>query len=181
MQRMTDALSRMLNDPSTRLAMRTLGDREEEMRSLAANRSYQRSESEQQMDEGEDVPSDSTNNNPTEEIQPEINPDGREDEQIHENDATEETNETVEAMEQPGTGNIKQVPDITVEHCSQSMAPDQKELDSSSHEDKNDTSSIETENKSGKEQKVLGASAYVQNINQQLGLLEKCSVDKSGL
>ena len=28
MQRMTDALSRMLNDPSTRLAMRTLSERE---------------------------------------------------------------------------------------------------------------------------------------------------------
>ena len=38
MQRMTDALSRMLNDPSTRRAMRTLGDRE-----VAATRNYQRS------------------------------------------------------------------------------------------------------------------------------------------
>ena len=37
MQRMTDALSRMLNDPSTRLAMRSLGERE-----TLATRQYQR-------------------------------------------------------------------------------------------------------------------------------------------
>ena len=33
MQRMTDALSRMLNDPSTRLAMRTLSERDRQQRS----------------------------------------------------------------------------------------------------------------------------------------------------
>ena len=174
MQRMTDALSRMLNDPSTRLAMRTLGDRE-----ASATRNYERSQSEQQIDEGEEITSD-TNNNPTEEVQSEINPDRREDEQMHENDASEETHEPVEGMEESGTGSVKQIPDITVEHCSQNIAIDQKQIDLSSHEAKDDTSNIETENNSDKEQKVLGASA-IQKPIEQLELSEKCSDDKTGL
>ena len=169
MQRMTDALSRMLNDPSTRLAMRTLGDREAS--------AIQRSQF--TTDEGEEITSD-TNNNPTEEVQPEINPDRTDDEQMHDNDASKETHRSMEGMDESAAGSLKQVPDITVEHCSQTMATDHKELDLSSHEDKNDTSNIETENKSDNEQTVLGASAP-ENINEQSELSEKCSVDKTGL
>ena len=173
MQRMTDALSRMLNDPSTRLAMRTLGDRE-----VAATRNYQRSQSEQQIEEGDEMPSDSNNNSEVE-VEPETNPDRREDEQMRDNEEIQEAHEPVEGMDESGTGSIKQVPDITVEHCSQSLATNNNVLELSSHEDKTVESNIKTENKSDKEQKVVDVSAP-KNIAEQLESLEKCPVDKTG-
>ena len=127
MQRMTDALSRMLNDPSTRLAMRTLGDRE-----IAATRNYQRSQSEQQIDEDDEIQS--NDNSPPEAVESEINRNTTEnDNQMHVNEGSEEAEPTSLAIDESLSENVKCVPDITIESCRQNVVTDKEDPEMPSH------------------------------------------------
>lgn len=134
MQRMTDALSRMLNDPSTRLAMRTLSDRE-----VAATRNYQRSQSEQQIDEGEEIPS--NNNSPAPELNVEDNTVRIEDDN-HTNEV-ENTEGSEAATEISLSNTVKSVPNIIIERCSQNVSTDYHERTSSSKDYQTEKSEIE--------------------------------------
>ena len=114
MQRMTDALSRMLNDPSTRRAMRTLGDRE-----VAATRNYQRSQTNQQLEEGDEpnLSDDASEDVRTDRHQVTTEP-GIEDNIAH---TTSDENKASQEMDESTTEAVQTVPDITIQGCCQNM------------------------------------------------------------
>ena len=119
MQRMTDALSRMLNDPSTRLAMRTLGEREGEMRDFVASGNNQSSESQQQPVNADDE-NHSNNNQSQHEVEP--NADPRSPQNTNDRDVREEDEMESQpslATDQSVPDSAKLVPDITIEDCNQ--------------------------------------------------------------
>ena len=118
MQRMTDALSRMLNDPSTRLAMRTLGEREGEMRDFVASGNNQSSESQQPVNVDDE--NQSNNNESQNEVDPNTHPSSPQN--TNEGDIHEEVemeSQPILTMEQSVPDSAKLVPDITIEDCNQ--------------------------------------------------------------
>ena len=114
MQRMTDALSRMLNDPSTRLAMRTLGDPE-----VAATR--ERTYRERLL--GEDNLQ-SNDENTTGEVEPEVNSDTTGTGQTDDNQAVEAVQSTSRVLDDSMSENISDVPDITINNCGANVDED---------------------------------------------------------
>ena len=118
MQRMTDALSRMLNDPSTRLAMRTLGEREGEMRDFVASGNNQTSETQQPVNV--DNENQSNNNQSQNEVEPNTDPSSPQntnEANVLEGDDME--SQPILTMEHSVPDSAKLVPDITVEDCNQ--------------------------------------------------------------
>ena len=114
MQRMTDALSRMLNDPSTRLAMRTLGDPE-----VAATR--ERTYRERLL--GEDNLQ-SNNGNATGEVESEVTSDAVATRQTDQNQAVEAVQSASRVLDESMSENISNVPDITINNCGANVDED---------------------------------------------------------
>ena len=161
MQRMTDALSRMLNDPSTRLAMRTLGDREN-----AATRNYQRSQSEQQIDEDDELQSNT--NTPPEVVAPEINRSSVEhDNQTHDDEVGEKAQPTSLTTDESMSENAKCVPDITIESCSQNVVTDDEDLEPSSHKDQNEKIKNGVEKQGDNDPCVFTSSSLDNSLEKQ--------------
>ena len=132
MQRMTDALSRMLNDPSTRLAMRTLGEREGEMRDFVASGNNQSSESQQQPVNVDDE-NQSNNNQSQNEVERNTDPSSPQntnEENVREEDEME--SQPILTMDQSVTDSAKLVPDITIEDCNQRCVQLHEESEASS-------------------------------------------------
>ena len=130
---MTDALSRMLNDPSTRLAMRTLGEREGEMRDFVASGNNQTSESQQQPVDADDE-NQSNNNQSQNEV--EQNTDPSSPQNTNEGDVREEDemeSQPILTMDQSVPDSVKLVPDITIEDCNQGHVQLHEESEASSH------------------------------------------------
>ena len=131
MQRMTDALSRMLNDPSTRLAMRTLGEREGEMRDFVASGNNQTSESQQPVNVDDE--NQSNNNQSQNEVEP--NTDLSSPRNTNEGDVREEDEMECQpslTMDQSVPDSAKLVPDITIEDCNQGHVQLHEESEASS-------------------------------------------------
>ena len=134
MQRMTDALSRMLNDPSTRRAMRTLGDRED-----TATR--ERAQSDVQLEEDEEEPID--NDDTSESV---INPERIESTSDNNNSQTSnEEAKTNQEMDESISEASKKVPDITIQGCSQNMDTNTTDNNISSHKDGDEAEKIEND------------------------------------
>ena len=169
MQRMTDALSRMLNDPSTRRAMRTLGDRE-----VAATRNQQRSQSEQQVEEGEE---DALSDNEQEEVRTEMNHDV-EDSGDDTGNAQTNNNENDTDLERGESEAINNVPDITIQGCSQNMDTGTKEENTSSHINSNIKEHTETDVKTGSDKSAINdkESLHDQSLETCVGI-DKSIVD----
>ena len=132
MQRMTDALSRMLNDPSTRLAMRTLGEREGEMRDFVASGNNQTSESQQQPVNVDDE-NQSNNNQSHNEVEQNTNPISPQN--TNEGNVREEDemdSQPILTMDQSVPDSAKLVPDITIEDCNQGHVQLHEESEGSS-------------------------------------------------
>ena len=131
MQRMTDALSRMLNDPSTRLAMRTLGEREGEMRDFVASGNNQSSESQNVVNVDDE--NHSNNIQSQHEVEPNahpISPHNTNEEDVREED--EMKSQPILAMDQSVPDSAKLVPDITIEDCNQGHVQLHEESEASS-------------------------------------------------
>ena len=131
MQRMTDALSRMLNDPSTRLAMRTLGEREGEMRDFVASGNNQSSESQNVVNVDDE--NHSNKNQSQNEVEP--NTDPRSPQNTNERDVREEDEMESQpslATDQSVPDSAKLVPDITIEDCNQGHVQLHEESEASS-------------------------------------------------
>lgn len=123
MQRMTDALSRMLNDPSTRLAMRTLGERE-----VAATRQNQRSQ--EQIDEDVEL-QDNRDREAGDGLESETSFNTTEDDQTVEQEKVARS--TSPKRDSPIPETNKGVPDITIDGCSQNVVTDDEEPEVTSH------------------------------------------------
>ena len=131
MQRMTDALSRMLNDPSTRLAMRTLGEREGEMRDFVASGNNQSSESQNVVNVDDE--NHSNNIQSQHEVEPNadpISPHNTNEEDVREEDEME--SQPSLATDQSLPDSAKLVPDITIEDCNQGHVQLHEESEASS-------------------------------------------------
>ena len=143
MQRMTDALSRMLNDPSTRLAMRTLGEREGEMRDFVASGNNQSSESQNPVNAEDE---NQTNNNQSQnEVESNINPSSSQN--TNEEDVREEDemdSQPISTMDQSVPDSAKLVPDITIEDCNQGHVQLHEESEASSQPCKQKGKTLET-------------------------------------
>ena len=143
MQRMTDALSRMLNDPSTRLAMRTLGEREGEMRDFVASGNNQSSESQNVVNVDDE--NHSNNNQSQHEVEPNadpISPHNTNEEDVREEDEME--SQPSLATDQSLPDSAKLVPDITIEDCNQGHLQLHEESEASSHPCKQKEKTFET-------------------------------------
>ena len=115
---MTDDLSRMLNDPSTRLAMRTLGEREGEMRDFVASGNNQTSETQPPVNV--DNENQSNNNQSQNEVEPNTDPSSPQntnEENVLERDDME--SQPILTMDHSVPDSAKLLPDITVEDCNQ--------------------------------------------------------------
>ena len=145
MQRMTDALSRMLNDPSTRLAMRTLGEREGEMRDFVASGNNQSSESQNVVNVDDE--NHSNNNQSQHEVEPNadpISPHNTNEEDVREE--VEMESQPSLAMDQSVPDSAKLVPDITIEDCNQGHVQLHEESEASSQPCEQKENTFETIN-----------------------------------